>query len=168
MCCSVLPVAAHSTRCAARVDNLARFSPRRSPPALVLSSAMGAAVGRGGMAPGGEAGWDRECGGEGAVVRKNMEISDQLRQFIRTTFLRGDDLELSDSTPLLTSGLLDSTDALELLLYMESEFDITVGDDESGPENLDTLERITAFIEAKRGAGGAREGTREGSEPLVR
>ena len=101
-----------------------------------------------------------------------MEISDQLRQFIRTTFLRGDNLELSDTTPLLTSGLLDSTDALELLLYMESEFDITVGDDESGPENLDTLGRITAFIEAKRAAGGAtqetRGPTREGSEPLVR
>ncbi|EPX60981.1 Acyl carrier protein [Cystobacter fuscus DSM 2262] len=97
-----------------------------------------------------------------------MEISDQLREFIRTTFLRGDNLELSDTTPLITSGLLDSTDALELLLYMESEFDITVGDDEAGPENLDTLERITAFIEAKRAAGGGRQETREGSEPLAR
>jgi hypothetical protein len=68
--------------------------------------------------------------------------------------------------------LLDSTDTLELLLYMESEFDITVGDDESGPENLDTLERITALIEAKRAAGGTREEereqAREGSEPLAR
>ena len=98
-----------------------------------------------------------------------MTTPDPLRHFIQTTFLRGDAQALTDTTPLLSSGLLDSTDALELLLFIESEFDITVSDDESGPEHLDTLERITAFIATKqREQEGARTPPREGDEPRVR
>lgn len=89
--------------------------------------------------------------GWGGMSRwEGMEISDRLRQFLRTTFLRGDTAELSDTTPLITSGLMDSTDVLELMLYLESEFHITVGDDESGPEQLDSIERITAFVARKQ------------------
>jgi acyl carrier protein len=119
------------------------------------------------MAPGEKMsgpGW----GGVASVVRKNMDISNQLRQFIRTTFLRGDTPELSDTAPLISSGLMDSTDVLELLLYIEGEFGITVGDDESGPERLDTIERISAFIVAKRAEEGVREERPDESEPLAR
>lgn len=98
-----------------------------------------------------------------------MEISDSLRHFVQTTFFRGAAPALTDTTPLLSSGLLDSTDALELLLFIESEFDITVSDDESGPENLDTLERMSAFIAARqREQGVARTPSGEEAEPRAR
>ncbi|ATB28566.1 acyl carrier protein [Melittangium boletus] len=87
------------------------------------------------------------------------ETKSQLRQFIRMTFLRNEHAALSDGMSLLSSGMMDSTDTLELILYLESEFGITVGDDEAGPENLDTIERIASFIAGKR-SGGATSDTR--------
>ena len=81
-----------------------------------------------------------------------MEIKNPLRQFLRTTFFLGDSTELSDEASLMKSGLLDSTGVLELILYLESEFNITVGDEEAVPENLDTIDRIAAFVTSKQAA----------------
>lgn len=79
-----------------------------------------------------------------------METKRVLRHFIETTFLRGDGAELADTASLIKSGLLDSTDQLELVLFVEGEFDITVGEDEAVADNLDTVERIVAFVDRKR------------------
>ncbi len=79
-----------------------------------------------------------------------MEIKPALRHFIHTTFLRGDDARVADDASLIKSGLLDSTDQLELVLFLESEFELTVGEDEAVLENLDTLERLVAFVVRKR------------------
>jgi len=98
-------------------------------------------------------GW-REVGSHVPWVMET-ETKSQLRQFIRMTFLRNEHAALSDGTSLLASGMMDSTDTLELILYLESEFGITVGDEEAGPENLDTIERIAAFIAGKRSGGSA-------------
>ncbi|MGZ3461827.1 MAG: acyl carrier protein [Archangium sp.] len=81
-----------------------------------------------------------------------MEIKNSLSQFLRTTFSLDDGAQLSDDTSLLKSGLLDSTDLLELVLYLESEFQITVGEEEAVPENLDTIGRIVAFVTSKQSA----------------
>ena len=81
-----------------------------------------------------------------------MEIKNSLNQFLRTTFSLDDGAQLSDDTSLLKSGLLDSTDLLELVLYLESEFHITVGDEEAVPANLDTIGRIVAFVTGKQSA----------------
>ena len=81
-----------------------------------------------------------------------MEIKDQLRQFIRTTFLRGEQAALADDASLIRSGLLDSTDQLELVLFLESDFGITLGEDEAGADDLDTLARIEALVTRKQRA----------------
>lgn len=81
-----------------------------------------------------------------------METQRTVRHFIETTFLRGDGAELAADASLIKSGLLDSTDQLELVLFLEGEFDITLGEDEAVAENLDTLERIAALVERKRAA----------------
>jgi acyl carrier protein len=91
-----------------------------------------------------------------------MEIKNPLRQFLRTTFFLSDGAELSDDASLLKSGLLDSTGVLELVLYLESEFNITVGDEEAVAENLDTIERIAAFVTGKQ-AEAAQAGLESGS-----
>jgi acyl carrier protein len=84
-----------------------------------------------------------------------MDTKSQLREFIQTTFLHNTQAHLSDATRLLSSGMMDSTDLIELVLYLESEFGITVGDEEAGPDNLDTIEKISAFVAHKR-AGDAK------------
>lgn len=81
-----------------------------------------------------------------------MKIKNQLRQFLRTTFELREPTALSDATSLLDSGLIDSMGVLELVMFLESEFGISLNDDEVVAENLDTIERIAAFVARKRPA----------------
>jgi acyl carrier protein len=80
-------------------------------------------------------------------------IQEQLRALIIRT-LRLEDAnaeELGAETPLFGEGLgLDSIDALELVVALEKEFGIKIGDDEVGPEVFKNLTTLGAFIESKR------------------
>lgn len=76
-----------------------------------------------------------------------------VRQFILTSFLFTDDeSQLADHASLLEQGVMDSTGVLELVAFLESQFGIAVNDSELVPENLDSVERIVAFVERKRAA----------------
>ena len=78
------------------------------------------------------------------------EIEQKIRQFIAENFmLRHDRAELSDTDSLLEAGLIDSTGVLELVGYLESEFQIAVADAEIIPENLDSIRTIIAYIGGK-------------------
>ena len=54
--------------------------------------------------------------------------------------------------PLMSSGLLDSLNAVELLLFIESDFGVDVSPSEIGVENFDSVERISSLVEAKQRA----------------
>ena len=43
----------------------------------------------------------------------------------------------------------------ELVAFVESRFGITVGDDELVPDNLDSIERVAAFVARKLPAAAA-------------
>jgi acyl carrier protein len=79
-----------------------------------------------------------------------LEKKQKIRQFIIDTFLFGDtETELSDGDSLLDSGIVDSTGVLELVAFIEDEFNIEVRDEELIPENLDSLDQLAAFVERK-------------------
>ncbi len=79
-----------------------------------------------------------------------LEKKQKIRQFIVETFLLGDtDVELSDGDSLLDSGIVDSTGVLELVAFIEDEFDVEVRDEELVPENLDSLDQLAAFVDRK-------------------
>lgn len=59
--------------------------------------------------------------------------------------------ELTDDTPLLTSGILDSLAILELMSFLSSELGIEIGDDDFTPENFATVGSLLAFIRARKG-----------------
>ena len=77
-------------------------------------------------------------------------VATSVRQFIADSFnYRGDTESLGESVSLLESGLIDSMGVLELVTFLESEFPITIADDEMLPTNLDTIGAIVAFIQRK-------------------
>lgn len=81
-------------------------------------------------------------------------IDQELRHFIIQNFLFGqDDGNLGNSDSFLEKGIIDSTGVLELVAHLEERYGIAVSDDELAPENLDSLDRLTAFIEKKRIGG---------------
>lgn len=82
-------------------------------------------------------------------------MSDQktkIKTFIIDNFLFGNDDGLDDDTSFLEEGIIDSTGVLELITFLEEEFVIQVNDDELIPENLDSLNKVSAFLQRKQNA----------------
>jgi acyl carrier protein len=75
---------------------------------------------------------------------------DQVQQFVVDNFLFGDGGRLDTETSFLNEGIIDSTGILELIMFLEETFDIKIEDQELMPENLDSLNCIQHFIEAKK------------------
>ena len=85
-----------------------------------------------------------------AINAKLRDVKGIVGQFIRGTFLFGSDkCDLDDDHSLMEAGAVDSTRILELAAFLESRFKITVEDTEFVPENLDTLNNISAYIVRK-------------------
>ena len=75
---------------------------------------------------------------------------DTVRKFITENFYIADKSSLSDEASLLDKGIVDSTGVLEVVAFLESEFGIQVDDAEILPENLDTIARISTYVDKKK------------------
>lgn len=77
-------------------------------------------------------------------------IEADVRGFVADNFLFGrKNVSLDGDDSLLEQGLIDSTGVLELVSFIESKFEIKVEDDDLVPDNLDSINRLIAFIETK-------------------
>lgn len=77
----------------------------------------------------------------------------RIREFIEDNFLfREDVAAIGDGDSLLDAGLIDSTGILELVAFLEQEFAIAVADQDIVPDNLDSIERIDAYVTRRQGA----------------
>ena len=76
-------------------------------------------------------------------------VKGKIRDFIVENFLFGSDDGLDDSSSFLEQGIIDSTGVLELVEFLEEEFNIRVEDEESIPENLDSIANVASYIERK-------------------
>ena len=76
-------------------------------------------------------------------------IKRQIREFIIENFLFGTDEGFKDETSFLEDGIIDSTGILELVAFLEEEFSISVDDEEMIPENLDSINNVTAYLQRK-------------------
>lgn len=79
-----------------------------------------------------------------------MALQQQIRDFVTSNFYVPDPKALDDGTSLLDHGIIDSTGVLEVIMFIESTFGVTVEDSEMLPENLDSIERIAAFVSKKQ------------------
>ncbi len=79
---------------------------------------------------------------------------EQIKQSVKNYILEnvlygaGDDA-LSDEDSFLEKGIIDSTGIMEIVSYVEDEFNISVHDEEMIPENLDTINNLARFITKK-------------------
>lgn len=77
------------------------------------------------------------------------DLKNKIKEFIVENFLFGSDDGLDDSTSFLDEGILDSTGVLELVTFLEQEYSIKVEDEELVPENLDSINNISAYMQKK-------------------
>jgi acyl carrier protein len=77
-------------------------------------------------------------------------IKQDIKDFIMAEFLPGESPdELTDSTPLITGGILDSIATLKLVMHLEEKYGVNFEPHEVDKENLDTLELITKLLRSK-------------------
>ncbi|GAB2456368.1 acyl carrier protein [Xylanimonas ulmi] len=81
------------------------------------------------------------------------DVRDRIDKFVLNELVLGDAARMpAPSDSLIETGVIDSTGILELIEFLESEFGVHVDDDETIPENLDGVDRLTAFVTRKLAA----------------
>jgi acyl carrier protein len=80
------------------------------------------------------------------------DVTTEIRAYIVERFLFGQQSDrLTNSASFMEQQLVDSTGILEVVMFLESRYGIKVADDELIPENLDSIDRIAAFVRRKQG-----------------
>ena len=79
-----------------------------------------------------------------------LDTATTLREFIRENFLFGQEIPVSDDDSFLELGIIDSTGVLELVAFLAQQYQIRIADEELVPENLDSINRLLRFLEAKQ------------------
>ena len=82
-------------------------------------------------------------------------MSDDLRQRIQKFILENylfstDRSALGYDDSLLGRGIVDSTGMLEIIMFIEEQLGVMIKDEEMTPDNLDSVNRIAAFVESRR------------------
>ena len=78
------------------------------------------------------------------------EILQKVKSYILETILIGafeENLESHDS--FLQKGILDSTGVLELVQFLEEQYNFKCHDNEITPENLDSLNAVANYVRRK-------------------
>jgi acyl carrier protein len=79
------------------------------------------------------------------------DVREIVRKYILQEFLPGESPELlTDSTPLVTGGILDSIATLKLAGFLEQQFGIQLQAHEMSVDHLDTIEDISELVTSKQ------------------
>ncbi|MAE94441.1 MAG: acyl carrier protein [Deltaproteobacteria bacterium] len=78
------------------------------------------------------------------------EILKKVREHVVESFVLEDEEEFSNDQSFLDTGLIDSTGILEVIGFLEDEFEIAIEDDEMIPDHLDSVEKIARFVHRKQ------------------
>jgi len=88
-----------------------------------------------------------------AILMNEQDIKASIKSFILNEYLPGEDpAALTDTTPLMTTGILDSIAVLKVVNFLESEFGITIEPHEAVLENLNTLSDMAQLVSSKKAA----------------
>jgi acyl carrier protein len=80
-------------------------------------------------------------------------LSAKIRNFILENYLfTSDTAALGVDDSLLGRGIVDSTGMLEIIFFIEEQLGVKVNDEEMIPDNLDSVNKIAAFVQSKRQA----------------
>ena len=80
----------------------------------------------------------------------NSSIQNSIETYVAREVLQGTPAsEISETTPLISSGLLDSIAIVRLVLFLEQEFGIVIDGHDITPEDFDTIETIAALVKSK-------------------
>lgn len=82
---------------------------------------------------------------------QTTDIEREIRGFLVDTFLFGRSEELRDDAPLM-DRVIDSHGVVELVVFLQERFAITVTDEEVTTDNLDSVNKAVAYVARKLGS----------------
>jgi len=80
--------------------------------------------------------------------RPNMdEMTTVVRDYIIREYLEeGDDREITETTLLISGGIVDSFSMVSLKRFLEKKYSIRIPDADATPEAFDTVQRIVELV----------------------
>ena len=81
-----------------------------------------------------------------------MDIQTQIKDYIARNLLFSDDgFGYSDDASFLEEGIVDSVGIMELVMFLEETFGISVDDEDLTPDNFDSVNKLANYIKQKTG-----------------
>ena len=81
-------------------------------------------------------------------MKNNDQIKEEVRTYLKEASLSNSD-NIKDDTLIFDSGILDSMGLLFLIEFLNEKFEISIEDEELLPENFETVNSITEFVQKK-------------------
>jgi acyl carrier protein len=74
-------------------------------------------------------------------------------EYVKKEYLEeDDDRVLTESSPLITGGIVDSFSMVSLKRFLERRYDIKIPDADASPDAFDSVDRIAALVARYRQA----------------
>ena len=78
-----------------------------------------------------------------------MTVREEIRAIIKANFFVAKQFDLQDTQSFLATGIIDSIGMLDLVKFIEKDFNIHIEDNEFMPENLDSISGIVDYLKTK-------------------
>ena len=79
------------------------------------------------------------------------EITKAVRDYVVREYLEeGDEREVTETTPLISGGIVDSFSMVSLKRFLERKYQIQIPDADATPDAFDTVQRIVALVQRFR------------------
>lgn len=76
------------------------------------------------------------------------EISKVVREYVIREYLaEGDDRQITETTPLISGGIVDSFSMVSLKRFLERKYSIQIPDAEATPDAFDTVQNIVVLVQ---------------------
>ena len=84
------------------------------------------------------------------LSHSGKDIIDIISQYIRDNFLLDDtEKKIDENISLYETRIVDSTGVLEIVDFLEETFGIKIDDEELTPGNLDSIKKMSEFVQRK-------------------
>lgn len=77
-------------------------------------------------------------------------MENQIASFLATEILKDPDRQIGDNEPIISSGLIDSFNLVDLALYVEETFLVRIDDAELTSDTFDSVAELVALIQARQ------------------
>ena len=82
-----------------------------------------------------------------------MEIETKIKEYIAKNLLFSNDgYGYSEDASFLEEGIVDSQGVMELVMFVEDQFKVSVDDEDITPDNFDSVQLLAAYIRRKSGS----------------